>query len=953
MTSQKIKFYKFNDSTNSKVATAKATEGAVIYLVDVKELWIGGATPKLVVAGSTDVAFSNNILTITTHNDNGVPTTQTLDFNDVASAQETFHVFQKVYQLMGTTASGTTQTLDYSETNYLTELGTEGKPAKNLVNADKALDKAIHDNSLMGADSTAVYDKEHLSSTWTDVVDANAVKAADTVKAGVEKVDKKVAQLANEVIANEQVTQEAFTTVANSVGLKSDMSLDLSDASQTGAIHGDKDVKSALIHLDNAISTNQLDVQVDGSSIVSNHVANINTEDTYNASTNKLATKATVTNAINTLNVDEYAQAEIDTTKTSGETAFKVKGIKEVDGKIGAGTNTVDLKIDGTYNASNNKIATQSTVTTAINNLNVDTNKGAASISGSTITINAVQQENGLIKDGTSTTINLDGTYNATDNKIATKSTVTEAINALDTTADVQAVEYTAASGNDGVKLTFKGVSETDGKIAQGSGATALQFAKVATTGAAADVTYTNTTSGMTATNVQAAIDELDGRVDSLVGGMRYNGDISTATATLNGTTNDIRPGDIYLASGGFQIGSTSVEAGDMIVYKGDTSKTEVALTNSNCTIIERETDTMVTAGGTLTDDYIVFGNGNKEVTTTSNDSYEITASQLNTAITKANSALQSISKGEDGTYVTTTVEAKDANNDQKVSVALKYGTVTYSAKDGDTPANLTVTSGNEGVLNTNAITPIKNYVDEKVSNVVSDLDVDEYAQASVVVDTTNHASTLKIKGIQETDGKIAAATKTPTTDVAIDGVYDASDNKIATQSTVTNTINNLDKPSTTATGTNVSVTYSEADGIVTVDSVSESYATITRTAKASGVTPNLVVTSGDDSKLVKASDIANTKLYTDDKIADEIEKLDANVTSNNGAVATVQVVETDGKVTGVNVTNVSAGVSYTASTASTQPNLTASTSTGAVTGGDISKIKQYVDAVNCWEEYE
>ena len=67
-----------------------------------------------------------------------------------------------------------------------------------------------------------------------------------------------------------------------------------------------------------------------------------------------------------------------------------------------------------------------------------------------------------------------------------------------------------------------------------------------------------------------------------------------------------------------------------MIVYKGTTSSSDVALDNSNCTIIERETDTMVTAGGTLTDDYLVFGSGNKEVSVTSTvdaTNYQVSAS--------------------------------------------------------------------------------------------------------------------------------------------------------------------------------------------------------------------------------------------------------------------------------------------------------------------------------------
>lgn len=48
---------------------------------------------------------------------------------------------------------------------------------------------------------------------------------------------------------------------------------------------------------------------------------------------------------------------------------------------------------------------------------------------------------------------------------------------------NVQSVDYTAASGTNGAKLTFKGTSETNGIIKQGNGTTALQFAKVATSG--------------------------------------------------------------------------------------------------------------------------------------------------------------------------------------------------------------------------------------------------------------------------------------------------------------------------------------------------------------------------------------------------------------------------------------------------------------------------------------
>lgn len=832
MTSQNLKFYRFGNHTSKadSIATAKAVEGAIIYIVDLQELWIGGATPKMVLKGANNVTFDNNkVLTITNYSENGVAETKTLDFSDVASAGATLKVFETVYGLMGTTASGSTQTIEYTGTNYLANLGTSGNPDKNLVNADKALDTAIHTNTHKGAATGAVYDTQHLSQTWTTVVTNNEIAANDTLDVDVDKLDKKVAGLADEIIANEQVTQETFSAVANSVGLESDMSIDLR-SNTLHTIKDDTSVKEALVDLDaalNSITTGAVtDVKINGTTIVSNQEADIVVDGTYNASTNKVASQSTVTNAINDLDVTGYAQAAIDATTTTGQTTFTVKGISETDGKIAADTtNNTNLVIDGTYNASDNKIATQTTITNAINDLDsvADADDASAQTGHATVTT----------------------TTPSADFKV------------------------------------LNSITETDGKL---TAADAYLLKKLAATGAAEDVSYANNTSGMTATNVQAAIDELDGRVDSLVGGMRYNGDISTATATLNTTTNDIRPGDIYLASGAFTIGTTSVEAGDMIVYKGTTSQSAVALTASNCTIIERETDTMVTAGGTLTDDYIVFGSGNKEVSVTSTvdaANYQVSASDLKTAITNANSALQTISKGTDGTYVTTTIGTK-ANNNQTVGVALTEGTVTYTAKSGDNPANLSVTSGNEGVLTTAAVTPIKNYVDATVSNVVSDLDVAEYQQASVEVDTTNHESTLKIKGIKEDDGKIAAATTTPTTDVAIDGEYNASSNKIATQSTVTNAIN----------------------------------------------------------------------------------ALDANPTSDDLAVANVQVVETNGVITDVVVTNRSAGVTYTPSdhaggstgdTADLAAGSSDAAQAGAVTGADIAAIKNYVDdkSTLCWEEYE
>jgi hypothetical protein len=527
----------------------------------------------------------------------------------------------------------------------------------------------------------------------------------------------------------------------------------------------------------------------------------------------------------------------------------------------------------------------------------------------------------------TATTQNTDDTTT----NVATTAFVHNVVGTLDTSSDVQAVDYTAADASNGAKLTFKGVSETDGKIAQGSGTTQLQFAKVATTGAAADVSIADTGSHTQETTVEGALQEIYGKVEALEGsfdviistnaettpyGVKWMDGQTEITGTLPASAKTWHK--IYLVPSG---------SGEDSYKEYITRRTG---TSPNYTYNwEKLGNTSIDLIG-----YVKTITVNGKTYPVDTNSTNITLVDMITSITGETA----ISGGNTNFVKVAAETSKDTTTGTNVT------TLATTAK---VQAVSTADANNQGLAEAS---DVKSYVDGEIGK----LDVTEYQQASVVVDNTNHASTLKIKGIQETDGKIAAATTT--TDVAIDGEYNETNNKIATKSTVTKAIEGLDKSASTVTGTNVSVNYSEADGIVTVNSVSESYATITRTAKASGVTPNLVVTSGDDSKLVKASDIANTKLYTDDKIADEIEKLDANVTSNNAAVATVQVVETDGKVTGVNVTNVSAGVKYTQSVSgSSQPDLTATTSTGAVTGADIATIKSYIDDKSemCWEAYE
>lgn len=126
--------------------------------------------------------------------------------------------------------------------------------------------------------------------------------------------------------------------------------------------------------------------------------------------TNSAAINAAIETKIATLTAGPYAQAEI-TTATNSST-LTIKGIKEADGKIGIPVDTenrdLNIKIDGVYNETDNKIATQSTVTTAvttaINGLNVDTIQAVTkttSGNNTTLTFKGVKEVNGKIAQGT------------------------------------------------------------------------------------------------------------------------------------------------------------------------------------------------------------------------------------------------------------------------------------------------------------------------------------------------------------------------------------------------------------------------------------------------------------------------------------------------------------------------------------------------------------------------
>lgn len=175
----------------------------------------------------------------------------------------------------------------------------------------------------------------------------------------------------------------------------------------------------------------------------------------------------------------------------------------------------------------------------------------------------------------------------------------------------------------------------------------------------------------------------------------------------------------------------------------------------------------------------------------------------------------------------------------------------------------------------------------------------------------------------------------------------------IATTQSVTNVSSAVSSLSETAvqsasaaTESNyVKATVSKSGTALTVGATATVQPIATASAEISA--PKKGLAEASDVKTYVDTEVAKAKQAGADasaKVDTAIAALNATVTSDDAAVATVKVVEAKGKITDVVVTNVGAGVVHTAAAENAEANLTATTATGAVIGSDIAKIKSYVD---------
>ena len=156
----------------------------------------------------------------------------------------------------------------------------------------------------------------------------------------------------------------------------------------------------------------------------------------------------------------------------------------------------------------------------------------------------ALKSHNDLIKDGS---IDI---FNTTDKGI------------VDTDTDDYSTElWTTPTDTFNITIIFDNSNVSSGGSGGGGGGS---------TPTAADVSYSNTSSGLTATNVQAAIDEIDTTIDNLPEPMVFKGSLGTGgTITTLPAASDSNKGFTYKVITAGTYASQSAKVGDTFISDG------------------------------------------------------------------------------------------------------------------------------------------------------------------------------------------------------------------------------------------------------------------------------------------------------------------------------------------------------------------------------------------------
>jgi hypothetical protein len=444
---------------------------------------------------------------------------------------------------------------------------------------------------------------------------------------------------------------------------------------------------------------------------------------------------------------------------------------KEIDAvETGAG-----LGVDGTYtaNTNTNYIKTASSLKDADEKLDTAI-KGVADIVDGLIsdTVSDVKVNDTSIKTNGIVNIAVDGTYNSGTNKIATQSTVSDAIDTFESGLTGSAT-IASKSGN---SVTLKsGIIESDGIVSNNSGAD-ITLADVASTGTAADVTIADVNNKITATNVEGALEELANAIKDNIVTVASNEKIismSDNNELLTTLTMDVEkqgePGNqkdyiVLKGIGGVEI--TKIDASQFLKdgmlsdakfvnvaeegvtepvpyiklsFNTDAGQQDIRFSVSSLvdTYTSGDTNTLTVSNYTITP---------VTAEVTENGTALTTGGQVYTAIAKTKGQdIQTIT-GEtattQGDYVNVKVTATKGVSDNNYTLSTTSNVITHSVSDA--------TDSNNGLATAK---DVKDYVDGQVGTAVQSVDGSVAENAKNI--TNSDYATVKVSAKTDTNNNV------------------------------------------------------------------------------------------------------------------------------------------------------------------------------------------------------
>ena len=272
----------------------------------------------------------------------------------------------------------------------------------------------------------------------------------------------------------------------------------------------------------------------------------------------------------------------------------------------------------------------------------------------------------------------------------------------------------------------------------------------------------------------------------------------------------------------------------------------------------------------------------------------------------------------------------------------------------------------------------VKKYIDTKSSDLAVTAEGDDYIDASVDASVDNKhvkvsadvqdiAVVAGTVGVYDPEGAQTTApvhgTLTGTEKSLVDGAQAATaiksyvDGEVAIEAAradakIVAAVKALDKASSKVNGTNVHVDYKEEDGIVTIEGITEDYATVNRvetssTAETPATDASIAVASGDEGKLVKASDLAAVAGFAADKVTEEAHRVDKKIKELSVEAAGDSYVKTEIDPANNKKVNVSAQVAdlTLTSVADTDSTLTGESGKLVDASEAASKVSGFVNA--------